>query len=118
MYAALFEMSSWMGLEKYIFQGMDASDLLEEFEDVQSLHCLVRMGRSEEGPEGQKALDVIEDILDKRDSGDLTVEDLLKLDVKTSLGTIKCCKVQEGDDAFEQLKAEYPEASAQKSWRL
>lgn len=110
MYAALFEMSSWMGLDQHIVCGSSAADLLYEFEEVQSLSCLVRMGRSEEGPEGQKMLDKLEEILRKRSNGDLTNEDLLTLDIEISLGTIKCVEIAEGADADEQLKAKYPQA--------
>ena len=108
MYAALFEMDSWMGLEQRIISGSSAADLLYGFEEVQHLGCLVRMGRSEEGPEGQKMLDKLEEILNLRDNGDLTNEDLLTLDIKISLGTIKCVEIAEGDDADEQLKEKYP----------
>jgi hypothetical protein len=110
MYVALFEMSSWMGPEQHIVRGSSAAELLYEFEEIQHLGCLVRMGRSEEGAEGQKMLDKLEEILYKRDSGDLTNEDLLTLDIKISLGTIKCVEIAEGDNAAEQLKAKYPNA--------
>ena len=66
MYAALFEMTSWMGCQQYIFKGNTASDLLSEFERVQDLGCLVRMGRGQENKKGQKFLSVckaIEEIL-------------------------------------------------------
>ena len=110
MYVALFEMSSWMGPEQHIVRGSSAAELLYEFEEIQHLGCLVRMGRSEEGAEGQKMLDKLEEILNKRDNGDLTNEDLLTLDIKISLGTIKCVEIAEGDNAAEQLKAKYPNA--------
>lgn len=112
MYAAVFEMSSWMGPEQHIVRGSSAAELLYEFEEIQHLGCLVRMGRSEEGAEGQKMLDKLEEILNKRDSGDLTNEDLLTLDIKISLGTIKCVEIAEGDAAAEQLKVKYPNARA------
>ena len=110
MYAALFEMDSWMGLLQHVVEGNDASDLLYGFEDIQSLSCLVMMGRSHEGAKGQKMLDKLEKILDKRACGDLTIEDLLKLDIKLSIGGFKCVEIIEGDDAAEQLKAKYPNA--------
>ncbi len=108
MYAALFEMSSWMANEQHVVTGRSASELLRKFERIQSLKCLVRMGRSEEDAEGQKMLDKLEAILKKSTRGCLTNEDLLALDIKISLGTIKCVEIAEGDDAAEQLKAKYP----------
>lgn len=110
MYAAVFEMSSWMGLEQHILKGKTAADLLNGFENIQSLSCLVRMGRSQEEANGQKALDKIEEILQKSYDGSLTPEELLTLDVKLSIGTIKCAEILEGADAAEKLKAAYPDA--------
>jgi hypothetical protein len=110
MYAALFEMSSWLGPEQHIVRGGSAADLLSGFEEVQSLSCLVRMGRGREDAEGQKMLIYLEDILFKRDSGTLTNEDLLAFDIKISLGTIKCVEIIEGDSALEQLKEKHPQA--------
>lgn len=110
MYAALFEMSSWMGPEQYIVKGDSASALLHEFEDIQNLSCLVMMGRSEENAKGQKMLDKLEEILNMRASGELTNETLLSLDIKISIGTIKCAEIAEGENAVEQLKAKYPKA--------
>ena len=101
-----------MGPSQHIVKGDNASDLLNEFEEIQSLSCLVKMGRSRERGEGQKMIDILEDLLSKRDNGDLTNEDLLTLDIKISLGTIKCVEIVEGADAAEQLKAKYPNARA------
>lgn len=110
MYAALFEMASWMGCYQYILEGNSASDLLSEFEQVQDLGCLIRMGRSQESKKGQKELDKLEAILNKYYDGSLTADDLLTIDIAISLGTIKCVCIEEGDDAVETLKAQYPSA--------
>ena len=110
MYAALFELTSWMSPEQHIIEGGSAAALLDGFESVQSLSCLVRMGRNYEDAEGQRMLDKLEAILDQRYNGDLTNEDLLTLDIKISLGTIKCVEIIEGYDASEKLKAKYPNA--------
>ena len=112
MYAALFEMTSWLGPQQYIVRGSDAAGLLRSFEKIRHLGCLLRMGRSEEGREGQRMLDKLERILNKRNSGTLTNKDLLTLDIELSVGTIKCAEIVEGDDAAAQLKAKYPEAIA------
>ena len=47
-YVAVIEMTSWMGTHQHIVRGDSASELLSEFEEIQSLNCLVRMGRMEE----------------------------------------------------------------------
>ena len=110
MYAALFEVNGWVGIEQHIVRGNDAADLLYAFEDIQHLYCLVRMGRVEEEAEGQKMLDKLEEILDKRDRGSLTNKDLLTLDITLSIGTIKCVEIVRGKDAAEKLKSKYPDA--------
>lgn len=108
MYAALFEMTSWIGTEKHVFTGENAIELLDQFNDVQSLECLVRMGRAQErSKEGKAGIEKLAEILDKHWDGVLTIEDLLTLDIKISLGTIKCCKVVEGDEEIAKLKAEH-----------
>ena len=56
-YVAVIEMTSWMGTHQHIVRGDSASELLSEFEEIQSLNCLVRMGRMEENASGQKQLD-------------------------------------------------------------
>lgn len=110
MYAALFEMDSWLGHQQYIFEGKCASELLIKFEQIQDLSCLVMMGRGEEGAAGQKALDKLEDILNKHYSGKLTTEDLQTLDIKISLGTIKCASIVEGEEAIKTLREAHPSA--------
>jgi hypothetical protein len=110
MYAALLEMSSWMGCEQFIVCGEDAAELLSGFEEKQSLSCLVAMGRSQEKATGQKALDAIEALLIKRNAGTLTIDELLSLDVTISLGGIKCACVEEGEDAGVKVRKKYPKA--------
>ena len=111
MYAAVFEMTSWRNPVQYLVQGETPADLLDEFEQVQSLRCLVRMGRGvEKKAEGRRALELLEDILYKRDMDMLTAEDLLALDIKLSLGDIRCAAVMKGEDAAAKLAAKYPNA--------
>ena len=110
MYAALFEMTSWMGCQQYIFKGNTASALRSEFERVQDLGCLVRMGRSEEKKKGQKELDKLEAVLNKYYDGSLTPDDLRTLNISISIGAIKCVCIEEGDDAMDKLRTQYPNA--------
>lgn len=98
MYEALFEITSWMGTKQHTFKGKSASEILSKLEKVQSLECLVNMGRMEEDTaEGQRSLDSLENLLEKQRSRKLTIEDLKTLNVKISLGEIKCLSVSEVD---------------------
>ena len=110
MYAGLFEVDSWIGKEQHIFEGNSASELLDEFEKVQSLGCLAQTGRMQEKAKGQKELDKLDIILGKHFNGELTNDDLLTLDINLKIGAIKCIAILEGDDAVEKLKAQYPNA--------
>lgn len=109
-YVAVFEMTSWLGVTQHIVKGDDAPEILTNFEDVQSLHCLIRHGRYEEDEQGQKELDKLEEILYKRDCGELTIEELKKMDINLSLGYIKCVEISEGEGAEERIKSVFPNA--------
>ena len=106
MYAVLFEIDSWLGPQQYVFEGESAYDMLWELEQIQDLDCLARMGKSRErSAEGKKSIKILEAFLEKRRSGNLTVEDLLMLDIHLKLGDLKCITVVEGEEAIAQLKA-------------
>ncbi len=110
MYAALFEMDSWLGSMQYIITGHCAAELLDSFEEVQNLHCLLRNGRAVEKKKGQQALDVLEGILEKHYNGELTIEDIQSLDIEIKLGAIRCVTVVDGDDQIAKLCEQYPSA--------
>ena len=52
MYAALFEISGWLGTHKYIFEGNSANLVVASLEQVQDLSCLARIGAEYESVEG------------------------------------------------------------------
>lgn len=109
-YVAVIEMTSWLGTYQHIVRGNTPSDLIEDFENIQSLGCLVRMGRREEDAEGQKNLDVLEEILNKVASRELAEEDFKTFDIKTSLGRITFLESFVGEDSEARLKEKYPNA--------
>ena len=110
MYAALFEMESMFGRHLFIFEGNSPVAIMDAFEYEQSLECLIRHGRCEEGPEGQTVLDRLEEFYNKYMDFELTMDDISGLDVKLSVGTIKCHTIVEGAEAITALKAQYPNA--------
>ena len=110
MYAAIFELSSWMGTINYFFTGETAGELLSRLEEVQDLNCLVRMGRTEEGKRGQAQLDRIDAILSKRCDGELTLTDLKNFSFKLSVLSCRCLGTAEDAESIAALKAKYPNA--------
>ncbi len=110
MYAAAFVMNSWLGVQKYIFEGESPEEIMSCFGQVQDLGCLVRMGRSEENAAGQKQLDKLEEFLEKYYEGSLTIEDIRALDITISLGGFRCLGVAEGEEEIAALRQKYPDA--------
>lgn len=55
-------------------------------------------------------MDVLESMLEKYYSGELTMQDLQAFDVKISLGGMKCTAIAETDEAIEKLIADNPDA--------
>lgn len=110
-YAAVIEMTSWLGTHQHIVRGNTLSDLIEDLENVQSLRCLIRMGRGCENKAGQKQLDTLEYIVERSWDGELTMEDLQRLDVELSVGTIKFLELFEGEESQQTLPEKYPQAN-------
>ena len=110
MYAAVFEMDSMFGKMQYFFKGRTPRVVMIEFEDVQSLDCLIQHGRYEEDADGQLALDRLEEIYNKYSDGTITMDDIASINVKISIGAIKCLAVAEGKEAVASLKEQYPKA--------
>ena len=110
MYAALFEMDSMFGRNQYIFEGASPVAIMAAFENEQSLECLIRHGRYEEGPEGQLSLDKLEEIYNKYVAGIITIADIASIDAKISIGAIRCLSVAEGKEAIAEMKTQYQKA--------
>ncbi|MCF0123292.1 MAG: hypothetical protein HUJ67_04175 [Ruminiclostridium sp.] len=110
MYAAVFEIKTRFGKEKYLFEGTSAANLLSQFEEYQDLECLVSMGQMQEKGKGLQELKKLEDLLDKRGSCNLSMADLEQFAIKISLGTIKCTGTAEGEEAILALRKRHPDA--------
>lgn len=110
MYAAVFEMKSMFGTFQYFFKGKTPMAIIDALEYEQSLECLIRHGRREEGRDGQLALDRLEEFYNKYMDYNLTMEDIAALDVELSVGTIKCHAIAEGEEAIAALMEQYPNA--------
>lgn len=111
-YAALIEIDSgWLGTEQYLIKGASPKKIVQKFETVQDILCLIQMGRSQEDAAGQQSLDRLEIFYDKYQNGKLTIEDLASLKVSVSIGSIACCATAAGDEAIADLQSRYPKAT-------
>ena len=86
------------------FVGDSPSAIIRSVERVQDFDCLLRMGRMEEGEKGQKELTKLEAFLEKYQDETLTMEDISDLDIKLSIGTIKCLGIAEDEEEIAKLK--------------
>ena len=77
------------------FPGDTATEIMQKVEAFQDFDCLMRMGRSNEGKKGQLELNKLSDFLDKYYDNELTIDDIRQLDVKLSIGDIKCLELKE-----------------------
>lgn len=77
------------------FEGDDCVEILAQFEHVQDLSCLVRMGRFEGTKNEQKELNRLEKMLNKYYSGDLEIADLEKFSFRLSIGLLRCIEVSD-----------------------
>lgn len=110
-YAALIEIDSgWLGKEQYLFKGASPKKIMQKFESVQDIPCLIEMGRSQEDAAGQQSLDLLEVLYDKYQNGKLSIEDLASLKVTVSIGSILCHGIAVGDEEIADLLARYPKA--------
>ena len=107
MVAAIFEMESMWGPEKHFFEGESASDLLAQFERVQDLGCLARMGRMQGPKKDQKELDKLDALLEKYYADELTMEDLKKFSIKLSLGKLSVTAIAETDEEIEKIREQF-----------
>ena len=109
MKAALIETIGPFGkdIEIYTTDGDQASLILYQFERMQQdLSCLLNAAKA-----NGKDTTALEDILDKYNYGELEMEDLLKLNLKLDVGSIKCLAIAETEDEVEALKKKYPNAA-------
>ena len=110
-YAALIEIDSgWLGKEQYLIKGASPKKIMQKFESVPDIPCLIQMGRSQEDAAGQQSLDLLENLYNKYQSGKFTIDDLALLNVSVSIGSIICRSIAAGDEEISALKAQYPNA--------
>ena len=110
-YAALFEIvSDYEGTTHFFFKGPTAKKIIQKFDAVQNIPCLIEQGRDAEDPQGQEVLDQLEAFYQKYLSGSVTFEDLQTFHVSLSIGSIRCACIAAGDEEIADLQSRYPKA--------
>ena len=94
MKAALFEIKSWLGPERYLVKARSAGGLIKELQEYQNLECLVMMGDDDDLDELTK----LDAIIRKSKCYKLTLEEIAQMDIHLSIGDIKCLGVADDDD--------------------
>ena len=87
---ATIEFSGMIHMVK-TFEGEYPEDVMEQFERIQDLDCLVRMG-----PDFGDDVTDLKEFMDKYHSGSLSWDDIRNMNFELSIGTIKCTDLQEG----------------------
>lgn len=100
----LFEISSWMGKENYLYEGDDVDTVVEKVLRDNDIRCIARMGRSMGPKSDQPQLDMVDKFLKKYDCGELTWDDLSKFELKISTGGQRCVGIASKPVEVEKLK--------------
>ena len=90
-YTAVFSVG-WMTVHA---EGDTLEYLVREIEKKQDLQCLVQMAGTMGTKKDKKEIEKLIDFLKKYMDDSLTVDDVRKLDVKLSVGAIKCKSLSE-----------------------
>jgi len=106
-YAMVMETKSWMGKHLHLFTGSSALELLGEFEKIQDLDCLCRMGAVLERGKNKKGVGDLYVLCARRDSGELEIDDLRDMYIFLSAGSFRCLDIFEGEDAQEKARQKY-----------
>ncbi len=85
-YSAVFHIG-WMTVNA---EGDSMSDLIREVEKAQDLQCLAQMAGMMGTKKDKQEIRKLIDFLEKNNSNELTVDDVRNLDVKLSVGSLKC----------------------------
>ena len=98
--AAIIEMDSMYGLQKFFFQGESPEEIIGGMTKYQDLYCLCRMARNMGTEEDAEVAERLEDFL-----YDYEIEDFDKFDFPLSIGRIRCLGWAKGEKNCELLKS-------------
>ena len=90
-YRATFSIG-WMTVNA---EGETPADLIREIEKAQDLQCLCQMAGVMGTKKDKQEIGKLIDFLEKYSDDTLTIDDLRNLDVKLSVGALKCESLEE-----------------------
>jgi len=105
-YAAVIK----IGYGNYIIQGDDAVELFNNIYKFQDLDCLIRMGNEHGDEVDIVQLYTLEYMNLKVEEETLVIEDIKKLNLELSIGSLVCVELIEGENSFNELVEKYPNA--------
>jgi len=91
MYSATLSIG-WMTVNA---KGDTPADLVREIEKAQDLQCLVQMAGMMGTKKDKQEIRKLIDFLEKYSDDTLTIDDVRNLDVKLSVGALKCESLEE-----------------------
>ncbi len=92
-YTAKFQMG-WMTVDA---EGDSPSELMQAVEKEQDLMCLVQQCAMMGTKADKKEIGKVISFLEKQSDDSLTIDDIRDLNVKLSVGSIKCLELMEND---------------------
>lgn len=104
MVAAIFILDSLMGHEEHYFEGENATDIMEQFDQIQDLECLSRMAKSHGSSKDKIEIKKLDCIIKKYYSGELIIDDLLGFSLDISIGKISVKAIAHNEKEILMLK--------------
>lgn len=90
-YSAVFQIG-WMTVKA---EAENPKDLVKEIEKAQDLQCLVQMSTMMGTKKDKQEIKKLIRFIEKNNDNELTIEDIRNLDVKLSVGTLRCDSLNE-----------------------
>ncbi len=104
MVAAIFYTKTSARSREYFFKGDSPGILLAQFNNVQDLECMSRMGCCCGSKGDQSELEKLDAFLDKFRNDELTMEDLKDFSLKLSIGKIGVKAIAVNDEEIQKLE--------------
>ncbi len=95
-----------LGWIKKCFEGNSPCDIIKKVEKYQDFDCLIRNCSLEGTEEDQKELPKLLAFLEKYYDKSLSIKDIEELNIRLSIGAIKCHKIARTEEEIIELRNE------------